>query len=88
MPRLLVAGVVPEDGYKPGDMVVAHRTLCEFGCPHLVVASIGYGPDWSAYVGHENDDPERVRRWGDKIPREAAERVFPQIQATGRFYRD
>lgn len=52
-----------------------------------VVAVIGVGPDWAAYMGFTDWPDEMVATNGDKITKEAAENLFPAIARTGREYR-
>ena len=46
-----------------------------------IVASVGYGGDWAAYLGESDWDDEQVLNEGDKINRKAAEALFPTIAA-------
>lgn len=66
----------------------------------IVVASAGHADDWAAYrlaLG-EHQGPlneltlqealEHCAEQGDKIPLEAAEKLFPVMARTGRIYRE
>lgn len=46
-----------------------------------IVASVGYGEQWAAYVGESDWTDERVLSDGDKIRQKAAEALFPTIAA-------
>jgi hypothetical protein len=53
-----------------------------------VVAVVGYGGEWAAYMGLSDWTDEDVVHQGDKILREAAEGLFPQFVRAGLVYRD
>ena len=53
-----------------------------------VVAAAGYNNDWAAYQGPCDWSDEQVAESGDKILREAAERLFYCMTMSGRRYRD
>lgn len=52
-----------------------------------VVAVIGYGGEWAAYMGLTSWTDDETAQQGDKILEEAAELLFPQIARAGLVYR-
>ena len=87
--RWLDCGIfdVPPEGYRAGDKIT-RRVLCDLGTWHTVVASVGYGRDWAAYVGNGDDSPGHVAKQGDKVVAEVAAELFPGLAlGSGRFYR-
>ncbi len=51
-----------------------------------VVAVVGHGDDWSAFVGPTDWPDEKVARQGDGLLREQAEPLFYVLRASGRHY--
>ena len=55
--------------------------------PTLIVAVEGIAEDWAAYIGTDEEMiAENVYRFGEKLPKEEAERFFPSI-GDGLHYR-
>ena len=52
-----------------------------------VIAVIGYGGDWAAYYGLTNWSDEKVASEGDKLNKEAAEKLFSAPVLAGLKYR-
>jgi len=50
-----------------------------------IVAVIGWGHDWAAYEG--KGTVKHVAEYGNKISQFEAERLFPDIAASGLYYR-
>jgi len=50
-----------------------------------VVAVIGHGQQWAAYLGESDWEDERVLNDGDKVRQKAAEALFPTIAAQFRW---
>jgi hypothetical protein len=63
---------------KPGE---SHKVCSLF----LMVASFGPAEDWAVYYGPPSWTPERVAAEGDKLSREAAMVLFPNVVG---YYRD
>jgi hypothetical protein len=55
---------------------------------YKIIAVIGYGNDWCAYLGLSDWDDERVTMEGDKLDQKIAERLFYAPVAAGLIYRD
>jgi len=53
-----------------------------------VVAVAGSGNDWAAYEGPTDWTDQEVADSGDKLSREAAERLFYVLAWSGRHYRE
>ena len=51
------------------------------------VAVIGYANDWAAYQAPSSWSDDMVARTGDKIWRDTAEEMFPEIKTAGLRYR-
>ncbi len=52
--------------------------------PVKIVAVVGYGNDWAAYIGPSEWTDQRVSEEGDKISEDAAKNLFPAMaQAFG-----
>jgi len=69
--------------YKPDDIIPAEMT--KRNCK--VVAVIGWGHDWAAYMGPNDWDDERIAQWGDKIGSGEAKTLFPELAQSGLYYR-
>ena len=52
-----------------------------------VIATIGQALDWAAYAGPTDWSDQRVADEGDKISKDAAERLFDVCVAAGLTYR-
>ncbi len=52
-----------------------------------IVAVVGDGGTWAAYMGLSDWDDERVAQEGDKILEEAAQLLFPQFVRAELRYR-
>lgn len=52
-----------------------------------VVACVGVVDDWAAYVGGTGWSDDKVAAEGDKLSKEAAELLFPQLVRAGLQYR-
>ena len=64
---------------------------CDQMGPHgkLVVAKIGDGGDWAVYeqAYPDQDTSEGIARYGDKISKEVAEELFPELATSSLRYR-
>lgn len=54
---------------------------------YVVVAVVGDVDDWAAYAGLAGDTPEQVADGGEKIDKEAAEKLFPVCVNAGLKWR-
>lgn len=66
---------------RPTDLKAGDQ-LC-----YVIVAVIGGNKDWAAYAGLAGWSPERAAECGEKLDREAAERLFSICSRAGLTYR-
>ena len=68
-------------GYKPGQKINRSGAVSRW------VASIGNIGDWAVYKAPCSWGFETIAKWGDKVSKEEAVEIFPELDALGLYYR-